>query len=177
MSLRPAPLTESDLGFSTWHAYDPACKAELWSTCFGDAHGAVLFDPIDWPHDTPLPQGTVQIVRTNANHDRACEALALKTQGKITAQPREFSPIPLPGAGEGETAFFHPSTRTLVVGDALIHLSPQPLMLLPEKYCTNPTQLKSSLSQLLGYSIERIFFAHGAPILQDGQDKLRSLLT
>ena len=176
MSLRPAPLTESDLGFSTWHAYDPACKAELWSTCFADAHGAVLFDPIDWPPDTSLPQGPVQIVRTNANHDRACEALASQTLGKITAQPREFSPIPLPGAGEGETAFFHPSTRTLVVGDALIHLFPQPLMPLPEKYCTNPTQLKSSLSQLFSYPIERIFFAHGAPILQDGCIKLRSLL-
>ena len=126
--------------------------------------------------NTKPPPSPVQIVRTNANHDRACEALASQTLGKITAQPREFSPIPLPGAGEGETAFFHPSTRTLVVGDALIHLFPQPLMPLPEKYCTNPTQLKSSLSQLFSYPIERIFFAHGAPILQDGCIKLRSLL-
>lgn len=176
MSLTPGPLTPHGGGFSTWHAYDPACKAELWSTCFCSAHGTTLFDPIEWPKESPLPPGPVRIVRTNGNHDRDWEALANRTQGKFSAGSDEFVSISLPGAGEGETAFFHPPSGTLVVGDALIHLAPHGLMLLPDKYCTDPAGLKRSLRKLLDLPVQRIFFAHGDPILQDGVERIRQLL-
>ena len=175
MSLSPGPLTPHGEGFSTWHAYDPSCKAELWSTCFSSNQGTVLFDPIDWPKGTPLPAAPVRIVRTNGNHDRSCAELAARTEGQISATVPGFTALPLPGAGEGETAFFHPPSGTWVVGDALIHLAPHGLMPLPDKYCTNPALLRQSLRRLLDLPVRRIFFAHGDPILQNGLERIQKL--
>ena len=176
MSLSPGPLTPHGHGFSTWHAYDPSCKAELWSTCFSSDQGTVLFDPIDWPKDTPLPTAPVLIVRTNGNHDRSCAGLAEKIKAQPATSLPQFVSIRLPGAGEGETSFFHSASGTLVVGDALINLAPHGLMLLPDKYCTDPAKLKTSLRRFLDLPVERIFFAHGAPILQDGLKRISQLL-
>ena len=176
MSLSPGPLTPHGDGFFTWHAYDPSCKAELWSTSFSSPEGSVLFDPIDWPRNSPLPDSPVQIVRTNGNHDRNCAGMAEKTKGPISTAATGFTALPLPGAGEEETAFFHPLSGTLVVGDALINLAPHGLMLLPDKYCTDPGLLKKSLRTLLVLPVRRIFFAHGDPILQDGLERIRKLL-
>ncbi|NCY22053.1 hypothetical protein EBX31_08870 [bacterium] len=177
MSLDPQPLLGHGEGFFTWHAYDPTCKAELWSTAYSCKEFTVLFDPIDWPKSSPPPKGHVQIVKTNANHDRNSDFLIRSLQGRLSTQPTGFQLIPLPGAGQHETAYFHRSTGTLVVGDALIHLEPNPLMALPEKYCTNSTLLRSSLKGLLEFPIQRIFFAHGSPILQNGLNQIRKLLT
>jgi glyoxylase-like metal-dependent hydrolase (beta-lactamase superfamily II) len=63
----------------------------------------------------------------------------------------------------------------LVVGDALINLAPHGLMPLPDKYCTDPAKLKTSLRRLLDLPIRRIFFAHGDPILQDGTGRIHQL--
>jgi len=94
----------------------------------------------------------------------------------MTKKPAGFSLVPLPGAGDGETAYFHDSTGTLVVGDALIHLAPHGLMPLPDKYCGDSVLLKKSLRRLTELPIRRIFFAHGDPILQDGAERIRTLL-
>ena len=176
MSLSPGPVTHHGDGFFTWHAYDPSCKAELWSTGFTSPKGTVLFDPIAWPKDSPSPAAPVEIVQTNANHDRNCAALGSHLGASFAQEPKEFSAVPLPGAGEGETAYFHTPTGTLVVGDALIHLAPHGLMPLPDKYCTDPTLLRQSLRRLLDLPIRRIFFAHGDPILQDGAERIQKLL-
>ena len=175
MSLSPGPVTPQGDGFFTWHAYDPACKAELWSTGFTDSQGTTLFDPIDWPKGSAWPAGPLHIVRTNMNHNRDCDVL-LKRGASMSAGPEGFLPIPLPGAGEGETAFFHNSTGSLVLGDALIHLAPHGLMLLPDKYCTDPSLLRKSLGKILDFPVRRIFFAHGDPILQDGVGRIQKCL-
>lgn len=176
MSLHPQPPQDHGEGFLTWHAYDPACKAELWSTAYRAPGITILFDPIEWPGNTPQPMGTIEIVKTNDNHDRACESLRRQFHAGITRQPAGFQIVSLPGAGVDEAAFFHPSSGSLVVGDALIHLAPHPLMPLPDKYCTDSTILRTSLKELLKLPIRRIFFAHGAPILQDGLQQIRQLL-
>ena len=176
MSLSPGPLEPHGDGFATWHAYDPDCKAELWSTCFRGSKGTVLFDPIDWPVQSPQPPAPFWIVKTNGNHDRACAELAKKWPATLTDQPPGFTSVPLPGAGEGETAYFHSPSGSLVLGDALINLAPHGLMRLPDKYCTDPVLLPKSLGCLLPLPIRRIFFAHGAPILQDGRERIRKLL-
>ena len=177
MSLEPKPLCDHGEGFFTWHAYDPSCKAELWSTAYITEKDTILFDPIDWPKNTPSPTGRVQIVKTNANHDRCCESLARSFRGRTSPTPLGFQIIALGGAGENETAYFHLETGTLVVGDALIHLYPNPIMPLPDKYCTDPSRLRQSLGNLAKLPIRRIFFAHGAPILQDGVREIRNLLS
>ena len=176
MKLHPAPSTPHGEGFFTWHAYDPSCKAEVWSTGFTSPKGTVLFDPIAWPKDSPSPAAPVQIVQTNANHDRSCADLGSYFGASFTKEPGEFSAIPLPGAGEGETAYFHRPSGSLVLGDALIHIAPHGLMPLPDKYCTDPALLRKSLTILLSLPIRRIFFAHGDPILQDGTERIRKLL-
>jgi len=97
-------------------------------------------------------------------------------QASVVEKVLGFEAIPLPGAGENETAYFHHASRSLIIGDALINLPPEPLMPLPEKYCTNSGLLRASLKRLLELPIQRIFFAHGAPILQDGLDQLRKAI-
>ena len=177
MSFSPSSLTSHGHGFSTWHAYDPSCKAELWSTLFSNARETILFDPIDWPRDNPLPTPPVIIVRTNTNHDRFSKEMAELVQGKIETEVAGFEKVLLPGAGERETAYFHPESKTLVVGDALINLPPHGLTLLPDKYCTDPAQLRQSVWRLSHLPIERIFFAHGAPIVHNGSSQLGPLLS
>jgi glyoxylase-like metal-dependent hydrolase (beta-lactamase superfamily II) len=98
-------------------------------------------------------------------------------QGKIETEVAGFTQIPMTGAGEGETAYFHPESKTLVVGDALINLPPHGLTLLPDKYCTDPVQLHQSVRLLSQLPIERIFFAHGAPIVHSGLSQLSTLLS
>lgn len=176
MSLDPQPLQDHGEGFFTWHAFDPACKAELWSTAFFGPENTILFDPIEWPKVTAKPKAPILIVQTNGNHDRECKNLVQLFKGQTSKEVPSFQAIPLPGAGEMETAYFHGTTGTLVVGDALINLSPHPLMLLPEKYCSDSNLLRTSLAQLLSLPIQRIFFAHGAPILQDGLNQIQRLL-
>jgi len=175
LSLSSEPLTPHGSGFSTWHAYDPSCKAELWSTAYFGNELTVLFDPIVWPNISPLPVGVVHIIKTNANHDRNCQALLHSLSAHLSTHPPEFLPLPLPGGGERESAYFHEKTRTLVVGDSLINLAPHGLSLLPEKYCTDLSMLKVSVKRLLELPIQRIFFAHGAPILHDALTQLRQL--
>ena len=104
------------------------------------------------------------------------EVLQNSLQGCLAEKVQGFETIPLPGAGENETAYFHHASRSLIIGDALINLSPDPLMLLPVKYCTNPDLLKTSLKRLLELPTQRIFFAHGAPILQDGVGRLKTVI-
>jgi len=177
LNLSPEPLTSHGLGFSTWHAYDPDCKAELWSTLFTSSRGTILFDPIPWPKDSPIPSIPVVIVLTNANHARFAKEMARLAHGKIESEVPGFEKVPLPGAGEGETGYFHSETRTLVLGDALINLPPHGLALLPDKYCTDPTKLRESLRLLGRLPVERIFFAHGAPIVHDGASRIRELIS
>jgi len=177
LNLNPKPLHDHGDGFFTWHAYDPSCKAELWSTAYISLEGTVLFDPIDWPKDTPPPKSPVQIVKTNSNHDRMFDEFKNSFQGSWADKVHGFEAIPLPGAGENENAYFHHISRSLIIGDALINLSPDPLMPLPTKYCTNSGLLKTSLKRLLELPIQRIFFAHGAPILQDGLVLLKTVIS
>ena len=102
--------------------------------------------------------------------------MAELVQGKIKTEVAGFENVPLLGAGEGETAYFHAESKTLVVGDALINLPPHGLTLLPDKYCTDPVQLRHSIRGLSQLPIERIFFAHGAPIVHSGLSQLNPLL-
>ena len=103
--------------------------------------------------------------------------MAELVQGKIKTEVAGFENVPLLGAGEGETAYFHAESKTLVVGDALINLPPHGLTLLPDKYCTDPVQLRHSVRGLSQLPIERIFFAHGAPIVHSGTTQLSTLLS
>jgi glyoxylase-like metal-dependent hydrolase (beta-lactamase superfamily II) len=64
----------------------------------------------------------------------------------------------------------------LVLGDALINFGSRGFDFLPAKYCSNAKQMRRSLKKLLDIDFERVFFAHGMPILVSGRAQLEALL-
>ena len=182
-----------------WHAYDPGSKTELFSTALSRSQGLLLVDPIDLALAAErelLQLGRPSAVAiTNENHGRAAASWAAKFQIRIFgpgAPPQESarSILTLPdafpdlvvieirGGPEGEIALFSPDNGgTLILGDGLIHFEPYGLALLPKKYCQSQKEMRISLQQLLERPFERVFFAHGMPILRNAFDRVRSLLT
>jgi glyoxylase-like metal-dependent hydrolase (beta-lactamase superfamily II) len=185
-----------------WHGYDPAVKAELYSTCVAALMGLYLIDPI------PLQKQALDvltgssrvagIVVTNSNHHRAAAQFAQRFAVSIFAHYEAFPDekprllitisegevisdgihaIEIQGAAPGEIALhFAANGGTLVVGDALINFEPYGFSFLPAKYCSNQKQMCRSLKKLLDYNAERILFAHGTPIVSNASERLRRLL-
>jgi glyoxylase-like metal-dependent hydrolase (beta-lactamase superfamily II) len=66
---------------------------------------------------------------------------------------------------------------TMVLGDALINFEPHGFGFLPAKYCLNARMMRRSLRKLLDYAFDRMFFAHGTPILSGARARVEQLLT
>ncbi len=181
-----------------WHAYDPAVRCELSSCAFEAADGLILVDPIDLagPALARLLHGRkpCAIVLTNGNHTRAAErfrtatgvkiltsrdadGLGLTPDGTLADGQRAFGNVrilAMPGAGPGEIALV--CDGIACIGDALVHLPPEGLRILPDKYCTDPAQLRRSLRKLLSCDFQVMTFAHGAPLTGSPRTKLEPLL-
>ena len=183
--------------FAIWYTYDPTIKADLFSTAFAARNELAVVDPIALPapHRNQLNSlGRVAIiVVTNANHLR--DTLNFSRSASIFApselnaeltdyhalsdglQLGPFRAIKIDGAADGEFALYHPDDGgTLIVGDALINFEPHGFDLLPQKYCTNQKGMIRSLRRLLDFDFNRIFFAHGNPIMTRARERLASLL-
>ena len=132
------------------------------------------------------------ILITNENHQRA--SLEMQKKWKIPILAGEGAELVadeylregqtilenlqilhLPGAGKGEIAVLQKNVLG-VFGDFLIHLEPDRLELLPEKYCENSELARRSLSRLRGWDIPILLFAHGLPIMSEGSLHLEKLL-
>lgn len=195
-------LTRLSPSLLLWQAYDPAVKADLFSTALVTANGIYLIDPIPLDRD-PLNElihlGPIRgIIVTNANHWRAAPEFGAKFSVPIVAKTeslpaksdvdfheigdgakidQELSAIAIDGAAPGEIALiWAPAGGTLIVGDALINFEPAGFALLPAKYCINHRAMRRSLRKLLDCQAERIFFAHGSPITTRAGERLRQLL-
>ena len=183
--------------FAIWYTYDPTIKADLFSTAVVARNELAVVDPIALPapHRNQLNSlGRVAIiVVTNANHLR--DTLNFSRSASIFApselnaeltdyyalsdglQLGPFRAIKIDGAADGEFALYHPDDGgTLIVGDALINFEPHGFDLLPQKYCTNQKLMVRSLRRLLGLDFNRVFFAHGIPIVTRARERLASLL-
>ncbi len=185
-----------------WQNYDPAVKADLFSTALATPAGIVLVDPIPL-HDSQLhllsQRGPVAgVVVTNANHHRAAISYADQFSASIFAlrasfpdkKPSRFveiesgtkvngelEVIAIEGAVAGEIALYQPANGgTLITGDALINFEPYGFTFLPRKYCMNEKTMRRSVRKLLTYQTERMFFAHGTPILAGAGARLQQLL-
>ena len=188
-------------GLALWHAFEPAVKAELFSTALTTPRGLLLIDPIPLAklaREELLALGRVAgIIVTNANHWRASVDWARQLHVPASAHaslaptaPCPFTPvhhrqkifdavevIEIPGAAPGEIALYDPGHGgSIIVGDALIHFDPYGFTFLPAKYCTNHKEMLCSLRELGNYRAERIFFAHGTPILSKAGERLEHLL-
>src|SRR6266581_1533290 len=185
-----------------WHGYDPAVKADLYSTCVLTPRGAYLIDPIPLQSETLdelLGSGRVSgIIVTSSNHHRASAQFAEQFSIPVFARcetfsdnvPRQFGKVAdgdeiceglilssIEGAAAGEIVLHYaPGGRTLIVGDALINFEPYGFTFLPAKYCSNEKEMRRSLRKLLAYKAERMLFAHGLPILSGATDRLQALL-
>jgi hypothetical protein len=185
-----------------WHVYDPAVKAELYATCLATAGGMYLIDPI--PLEKRAMEQLIGssrvagIIVTNSNHHRAAVQFAQEFAVPLFAHRDAFPdghPMPLTtisdgeeickglrviaieGAPPGEIALHYAGHGgMLIVGDALINFEPHGFTFLPAKYCSNPKQTRRSLLKLSDYKAERMFFAHGPPILADASERLQHLL-
>ncbi len=187
---------------AVWHDYDPAVKAECYSTSLTTSEGMYLIDPI--PLQSEMLGKLIGacpvtgVIVTNSNHYRASHQFAEQFSAPIFARCEAFPDkaaqqfrrvadgdeicdelrvIGIEGAATGEIALHYAlDCGTLIVGDALINFEPYGFTFLPSKYCSNEKEMHRSLRKLLDYEAERILFAHGTPILSGANGRLRSLL-
>jgi glyoxylase-like metal-dependent hydrolase (beta-lactamase superfamily II) len=201
--VRPvADFDEIASDLAIWHAYDPAVKAELYSTHVATAEGSYLIDPIPLQSEVLnelTGSGPIAgVIVTNSNHHRNSEKIADEYRVPLFAhdeafaqdQPRQLRKvvdgeeicgalhvIAIEGAAPGEIVLHYvPDGGTLIVGDALINFELYGFTMLPAKYCSNQKQMRRSLRKLLDYQVERILFGHGTPILSGADKRLRALL-
>jgi hypothetical protein len=188
-------------GICLWRFYDPSLKTDLFSTALEAAGGTYLIDPIPLAPDaisTLTSRAKINaIIITNENHERAAADFARKFNipiyldaaiarstalpGAMPIQensfPAQLTPVGIEGGPAGETAVhFAGNDGTIVIGDALINFQPYGFAPLPAKYCSNFKRMRRSLAKLMDYSFERMFFAHGMPILAHGRARLELLL-
>jgi glyoxylase-like metal-dependent hydrolase (beta-lactamase superfamily II) len=186
-----------------WQHYDPAIKADLFSTGVVTANEqVVIVDPIPLaasPLDLLRERGRCGgVVTTNTNHRRAANWYSAQFCAPIFAHRASFPDvesgsiisvaqgdkivdelevIDIDGAAAGEIALYDPMHGgTLIMGDALINFAPYGFAFLPRKYCTHEKQMRRSLRKLLDYEAERMLFAHGTPIVSSATTRLRQLL-
>jgi hypothetical protein len=171
---------------SLWRVYDPTAKAELYSTAITVGGCTYLVDPVPV---TPAAlaelcceSAVAGIVVTNENHHRAATEFAEKFEAPIYLDgshpfPSGLTAVPIEGAVPGEIAIHSEAAGgVLIMGDALINFEPYGFAFLLAKYCSNVKVMRRSLPKLLDYSFERIFFAHGPPILAGAHRRLEQLL-
>ena len=183
-------------GLYFWQAYDASVKVDLSCCARQTSRGLVFIDPIRLA-DEALDELTARrrpaaIVLTNGNHERAARDFrerfqipiyahrdALAGLGEVDlregeALMDELAVVELPGASPGEIALH--GAGVLHVGDALIHLPPAGLGILPDKYCSDPKQLRHSLGKLLSFPFDALTFAHGLPLVTQARERLSQLL-
>jgi hypothetical protein len=180
-----AEIEPVDAEIFLWRLFDPAVKAELFSTGLMTPSGIYMVDPV------PLgPESLAEIAAmgkvlgifvTNENHDRASAEFAERFRACVyrngSAPEGPLRPIQIEGAPPAETALYSTiGNGTMIMGDALVNADPYGFALLPPKYCTDARIMRRSLAKLLDYSFERMFFAHGMPILEGARSRLESLL-
>jgi glyoxylase-like metal-dependent hydrolase (beta-lactamase superfamily II) len=200
-----SPAPDVDLvapGVFIWQNYDPAVKADLFSTAIETEAGLFMVDPIELEegalHFLTNGRKVAGIIVSNANHIRAAGQFARNFSVRIFAHPRlattsefgvdvalsenegpakDLRVIFIDGAAVGEIALHcQREEGTLVLGDALINFGSHGFDFLPAKYCSNTKQMRRSLKKLLDIDFERVFFAHGMPILVSGRARLEALL-
>jgi hypothetical protein len=196
-------LDEVAPGIFVWQTYDSRVKADLFSTALETSAGTYLVDPIPLDEKTLLnfsaKRTMAGICVTNVNHARAATEFARTFSVPIYVQDelcgnadfpgaigmsvgegivQGLTGIAIPGGPEGEMALYHHADEgTMVLGDGLINFEPHGFGFLPAKYCLNARMMRRSLGKLLDYSFDRMFFAHGTPILSNARARVEQLLS
>jgi glyoxylase-like metal-dependent hydrolase (beta-lactamase superfamily II) len=188
-------------GIYYWSVYEPNVKCEIGCAALKLGNGLVVIDPVPLAEAAWKELLAVAPLRailiTNGNHVRDAVALRQKHHVPVVVAPETrrditelradvillpneilygISAIAIPGATPGETAFYAAGS-VLVLGDAIINTDPEKgLEFLPDKYCADAGQNRTSLRQLLDIDFHTLILAHGAPVTTNAKEKLRGLL-
>ena len=181
-----------------WQAFEPAVKTELSCCACRTVKGLVFIDPIPLQKAAEAELLAVAepraIILTSGNHARAAEDYRKRFSIPIHAHSEaaaefsfpvdhtiaegetlldEFTVHAIPGAASGEIALQR--GNALHLGDALIHQPPYGFALLPDKYCSDPREMRRALENLLRIPFELLTFAHGLPIVAQARQRLSQL--
>ncbi len=177
-------------------------KADLYATALRVDENVILIDPFatDAASLAEITAGNrvVGVIVTNANHARASIEFAGKFSAPIYAHRETCPTLSLPGVTEvddgatiakqlgvvsiegapaGEIALHSTlDGGAVIIGDALINFGEHGFTFLPAKYCENAKVMRKSLRKLLDFHFERLFFAHGIPIVTGARQRLERLL-
>jgi hypothetical protein len=115
--------------------------------------------------------------RSRASFVRRYEASTSQAKQNL---PRGVESFDFPAAGE--TMFWLPEHRSLIVGDRILGDSAGGLRLCPAsrlhylKAPITPLQLRTILRPLCDLPVERVLVSHGTPVLDEGAQALHALL-
>lgn len=182
-----------------WQAYEKAVKTDLTCCACRTGKGLVFIDPIPLQKDAEAELLAIAppraVILTSGNHERSAGDYRRRFSIPIYAHADaaaefsfpldhtvadgdtvldEFTVLTIPGAAAGEIALCRGDTVHL--GDALIHLPPYGFALLPDKYCSDPREMRQALGKLLRIPFELMTFAHGLPIVAHSRQRLAQLL-
>lgn len=186
-------------GVFRWEAYSPHHKVNLTSHAVVMAERVFIFDPIrlaEEPLKELLTKGRITaIVLTSGNHERDCLWWREQTGAPIWAaagaglnltgaryfdsRQREWEGWQvhsLGGGGAGELAFRWREQSLIVIGDAVVNLPDRTLELLPDKYCSNPNQLRENLKALVCEPFAVMVMAHGEAVMSEASKRVETLL-
>lgn len=184
-------------GVYRWSVWSAHHKVVLTSHAIDNGAVRMVFDPIPLADEGSLLAQKFgrpdAVILTNGNHERAVGDWLERYPDAIWAArdsqleipnlqhwDEHSSPFcgwkifPLPGGASGETSFFCEGLSLFVFGDAVVNLAPNPLQVLPDKYCHDPSQLRRSLGALPDFEVA--VFAHGEPLLAGASRCVRALL-
>jgi glyoxylase-like metal-dependent hydrolase (beta-lactamase superfamily II) len=167
-----------------------------------DPRGNLCIDPVE-PSEEVLRElaakGVGKILITNRNHVRAANRIRERTGARSYIHPDDaayakaqgaildgelhigekvgaLELIGVSGKSPGEVAFLWPERRCLIVGDAVVGDPPGHLKLLREKVMDDPSRLRRSIQQLLGFDFDTILVGDGVSIIGDAKDRLKELI-
>jgi glyoxylase-like metal-dependent hydrolase (beta-lactamase superfamily II) len=185
-------------GLRRWTAFHDHWEEDVGSVAVDTADGLVLIDPLDPPAALPRPK---HVLLTLYYHARAAAGL----KARVWAPARSHRPlrnrgieaeeavagelpggiIPFPTARAGESVYWLPEHRAVVVGDVLLgagakpRATDEPLSLCPQRWLGKPTleDLRTSLRPLLELPVEHVLVSHGQPVVGNGKRELARALT
>jgi hypothetical protein len=187
-----------------WGRYDGLIRTWMHSTALRvESGGWWILDPIvlagaewrEWMEALTVDGGVRGYVITNGNHERDLgrwrqrfeaavfahreaandlgfgvdEALEV---GRVLAGGSEV--VGMRGGGPGEVALLREGV-SVHFGDGLLNLEETGFAFLPEKYCSDASELRRSVSRLAGCSANVATFAHGSPLWGDVGQRMRVL--
>lgn len=186
----------------TWSIYNEEKQLNFNGLYLKVKEDWILMDPpsmseedFQFVEKTGKPQ---KIYLTNKHHTRASEIFRKRWESKIFIHEKdqalmeistdgafqdgeilegEFQVIHIPDAKTpGESAFFWPSQKTLILGDAVIGKPTGSLSMLPNEKFKDPKLAREGLRVLAGLDFEILLLGDGAPLLHQAKDIFSSFL-